>query len=440
MSRVQDATPNGRGDVAIELPTSRDALKTPAEAPADSPGFCGIRFKMPIHLIIFFVLTFLHAAALLVFKLSLVDGAYPFSSASVLSTTELFKLFLATNLHRREIANMSAATRPDGIVDSFRKTATPGLWFAVFVIAAMYTANNLLTFFCLARVDPGTLAIAKALVPYVTAVALQIFGRSVNGLQWACIVLQCVGVATTQYKGGASHGPAAAGLNTTAAEGEGLTYSVEMYMFLALSIVITTLSSVWNERIIKRYKAPLQQINMIMYFCGTILAFILYCAVPDYHEKGFFEGYTLMAFVVIFVQGTYGLSVGYAYKYADVLIKNLSTSATLAVLVGLSAMFFGKPLTFHSTTGSVVIICTSYIYMIHAHKSAVDGEACASVRRAIRLLRFTPLGDEDGGSQDTSTARRNLILSIVAFFVVGVAAMVLLSSLVFQAPHSQASA
>ena len=87
-------------------------------------------------------------------------------------------------------------------------------------------------------------------------------------------------------------------------------------MFLGLSIVITTLSSVWNERIIKRYKAPLQQINMIMYFFGTILAFILYCAVPAYHEKGFFEGYSFMAFVVIFVQGTYGLSVGYAYKYA----------------------------------------------------------------------------------------------------------------------------
>ena len=45
------------------------------------------------------------------------------------------------------------------------------------------------------------------------------------------------------------------------------------------------------------------------------------------------------------------------------LIKNLSSSATLAVLVGLSTLLFGTPLTHEKVAGSIVIICTSYIYV-----------------------------------------------------------------------------
>ena len=84
------------------------------------------------------------------------------------------------------------------------------------------------------------------------------------------------------------------------------------------------------ERIIKKFNAPLQQINMIMYAAGVLLATTVYATVPSYHEKAFFEGYSPMVWLLIWVQATYGLCVGYAYKYADVLIKNLSTSATEA--------------------------------------------------------------------------------------------------------------
>ena len=107
---------------------------------------------------------------------------------------------------------------------------------------------------------------------------------------------------------------------------------------------------------------------MIMYVTGVGLALSVYVAVPAYHEKGFFQGYSPMVWLLIIVQATYGLCVGYAYKYADVLIKNLSTSATLVVLVATSAVLFGTPLTFNSVAGSVVIVMTSYIYMAHADK------------------------------------------------------------------------
>ena len=251
--------------------------------------------------LVFLVLTFMHALALLIFKLNAVDGSYPFSSASTVVITEAVKLCLATALHRREIRLQPATTRPSGLIDSFRRTASRCLVLETCIVSAMYTGNNLLSYYCVAQMDPGTLAIAKSLVPYLTAIVLQLFGRTVNGLQWACIILQCTGVATTQY---VDH----------SADGSAGLYSWSSYAWLATSVVITTTSSVCNERVIRRYDAPLQQVNMIMYSCGIVLASTVYAAVPAYHEKAFFEGYSPMVGLLIFVQATYGLCVGYAYK------------------------------------------------------------------------------------------------------------------------------
>jgi UDP-sugar transporter A1/2/3 len=316
-------------------------------------------WKRFTHLCIFLTLTFMHAFALLIFKLNAVDGQYPFSPASALVMTESLKFVLATALLTRDLrsaenAPPTSTSVKELLMDSFQRDASWSLIGATTVISGMYSCNNLLSYFCVRKMDPGVLAIAKALVPYLTAVVLQLFGRPVNDLQWACIVLQCTGVATTQFRSGG--------------EGSTTNYSWDMYAFLALSVLITTFSSVFNEQVIKRFRAPLQLINMIMYAVGFFLAAIIYILVPAYHEKALFEGYSPMVLLLIFVQATYGLCVGYAYKYADVLIKNLSTSATLAVLVGLSAILFGAPLSFHSVAGSVVIITTSFIYMKYATK------------------------------------------------------------------------
>lgn len=294
------------------------------------------------HLCMFLILTAMHALGLLMHKLcSNEDHSYDFSPASTLVCIELTKLALATALHKREVS--TATQGPRSLVQSFRETGTLKLWLATTAIAVMYTANNLLTFFAIAKMDPGKVAIAKALVPYLTGFVLHTcFGRALNSLKWACIILQCCGVAITQFKGSG-----------------GTLLSPIMYMWLALSIAITTMSSVYNEYVVKQFKAPLQQINMIMYVVGAFNAAVIYLAVPAYHEKGsFFVGYSPMVVLLILTMSFFGLCVGYAYKYADVLIKNLSTSGSMALLVWLSAMFFDAPLTFNSVTGSVVIITT----------------------------------------------------------------------------------
>ena len=339
-----------------------------AEATSDTAraalGARRLLAKVGPPLIVFFVLTFMHALALLVFKFCAVNGSYPFSPASALVCTEATKLVLATWLHRHEIRGMPEATRPVGLLDSFRLTATPAVWTATAVIAALYTVNNLLSYYLVAKTDPGTLAIAKATVPYLCAVLLRLLGRPLTDLQWCCIMLQCAGVVVTQSRPG------------------GGVYSAPLYVVLLLSVVVTASSSVFNERIIKTFAAPLQQINMIMYAAGVVLAAGCFFLVPGYADKRFFEGYSLTTLLLIFVQAVYGLCVGYAYKYADVIIKNLSSSTTLALLVFVSAAFFHVPLTVYSVTGLVIIVSTSYLYLRHNSTAGGDQRAkrCCGLR------------------------------------------------------------
>ena len=177
-------------------------------------------------------------------------------------------------------------------------------------------------------------------------------------------MLQCAGVVVTQSRPG------------------GGVYSAPLYVVLLLSVVVTASSSVFNERIIKTFAAPLQQINMIMYAAGVVLAAGCFFLVPGYADKRFFEGYSLTTLLLIFVQAVYGLCVGYAYKYADVIIKNLSSSTTLALLVFVSAAFFHVPLTVYSVTGLVIIVSTSYLYLRHNSTAGGDQRAkrCCGLR------------------------------------------------------------
>ena len=110
------------------------------------------------------------------------------------------------------------------------------------------------------------------------------------------------------------------------------------------------------------------------YTFGVLFALASYFAIPAYREApgGFFDGYDGMTVLLIAVQAVYGIGVSFAYKYSDVLVKNLASSATLAVLVGVDALLFGARLTFDGVAGVVVIVVTSRLYL---RRGVVEGAA-----------------------------------------------------------------
>ena len=95
---------------------------------------------------------------------------------------------------------------------------------------------------------------------------------------------------------------------------------------------------------------------------------------PQKTHIGFFEGYNLLAVVLILFQAFHGLAVTLVYKYADAIVKNFANSAVMAILVVISAYFFDAPTTMHSWLGVagvlVTFLCTRTISVLHERGSA----------------------------------------------------------------------
>ena len=136
------------------------------------------------------------------------------------------------------------------------------------------------------------------------------------------------------------------------------------YYTLGLAVSITAVSSVWNQKVVKGFAVPVNLQNALLYAFGLAVALVSYAVLPQGPSpKGFFEGYSLLAVVLILFQAFHGLAVTLVYKYADAIIKNFANSAVMAILVVVSAYFFGAPMTVHSCLGVAGVLVTTYCYM-----------------------------------------------------------------------------
>lgn len=284
----------------------------------------------------FAVLVCVQSCAILLFKLCQTSGSYSFSPASCVALTESCKLALALSLHTRDV-QASGASLFEGV--------SSRICVHYFFLALLYTINNQLTFFALEVVDPGTFTLAKSLAPYIVALLLRVLGQQLNQLQWICVLLQCICIAISQYDACKAR---------AIASGHG-------YLLVATATVITAVSSVWNQKVVKGFVVPVNLQNAILYFFGLIIATLSYAITPS--AKGFLEGYTPLAMLLVLFQAFHGLAVTLVYKYADAIVKNFANSAVMAILVIISAHVFAVPTTPHSWLGVAGVLLTTYAYL-----------------------------------------------------------------------------
>ena len=97
---------------------------------------------------------------------------------------------------------------------------------------------------------------------------------------------------------------------------------MKAYYMIGTATSITAITSVWNQLIIKGFSVPVNLQNSIMYFFGSVIAILSYLhsmyGRPHHHyrepPKGFFEGYTLLASLLVLFQAFHGLAVALVYK------------------------------------------------------------------------------------------------------------------------------
>lgn len=286
----------------------------------------------------FCVLVSTMTVAMLLFKLCQVGGAYTFSPASSVALTELSKLALALGLHALSGARTAEAWREG--VDRRVLLHYVGL-------SAAYTFNNQMAFYILRVADPGSLALAKSTAPYLVALMLRCSGQTINELQYIAIITTCLAIGVVQYdvcKGGG-------------------VLPTRVYAMMAVSTLVTAGTSVWNQQVIKGFAVPMNLQNSLLYMGGSLFAVSSFVLLPEEVPKGFLEGYTPVAALLVLFQAFHGLAVTLVYKYADAIVKNFANATVMALLVCLSASFFNLKVNAHSWLGIGIILTSTHLYM-----------------------------------------------------------------------------
>ncbi|KAL1526182.1 hypothetical protein AB1Y20_014910 [Prymnesium parvum] len=289
----------------------------------------------------FFILVVVQSTAILLFKLCQEGGKYTFNPASSVALTEICKLMLASSLHWY---GLSKSKKP------FWEGVNTRVVLHYFGLSALYTFNNQLSFYALEVADPGSMSLGKSVAPYLCALLLRLTGQSLHSLQWVCVIVQCCAIAIVQYD---------------ACRGMGYL-PLKAYYMIGLATLITAVTSVWNQLIIKGFEVPVNLQNSIMYAFGSVIAIGSYfhsATSKPLHHKSFFEGYTTLALLLVLFQAFHGLAVALVYKYADAIVKNFANSSVMAILIVISAYFFSLQTTLHSWLGIVIVLTTTYCYM-----------------------------------------------------------------------------
>lgn len=172
-------------------------------------------------------------------------------------------------------------------------------------------------------------------------------GQWLNQLQWSCVVIQCCAIAIVQFD-------VTAGVPVLGSAA---------YALLLLTTCITAVSSVWNQLVIKGFDVPLSLMNTVLYSFGFLTSLACFFAGPARSDKGFFEGYNPLGVALISSQALHGLAVSFVYKHADAVVKNFANSSVMAVLVIVSAIWFGFPMNAHAALAVVIITVTTFVYM-----------------------------------------------------------------------------
>ena len=88
---------------------------------------------------------------------------------------------------------------------------------------------------------------------------------------------------------------------------------------------------------------------------------------PEEVPKGFLEGYTPVAALLVLFQAFHGLAVTLVYKYADAIVKNFANSSVMAILIVISYLYFALQTTIHSWLGIIIAADSTWLGSISSY-------------------------------------------------------------------------
>ncbi|NXG74710.1 S35A4 protein, partial [Baryphthengus martii] len=252
-----------------------------------------------------------------------VDGKIPFSSSSVVVLVELTKLVLSLFFlltWERELPRVAVSWRH----------------VAPFALSALlYAANNNLVVHMQLFMDPSTFQVLSNFKIVSTALLYSLFLRQKLGRRrWLALLL--LAAAGVSYSWGGLRepgGPSELRLHITPT---GLA-------LLSVYCLISGLSAVYTEAVLKTQALPLSLQNLFLYFFGVLLNLTGYFWSGAW--GGFWEGFSSWVLLIVFSQALNGLIMSAVMKHSSNITRLFVISCSILVNALLSVALFNLQLT-----------------------------------------------------------------------------------------------
>ncbi|NWH59633.1 S35A4 protein, partial [Geococcyx californianus] len=252
-----------------------------------------------------------------------VDGTIPFSSTSVVVLVELTKLLLSLltlQTWNRELPRAAVSWRH----------VVP---FAL--SALLYAANNNLVVHMQLFMDPSTFQVLSNLKIVSTALLYSLFlHQNLCMRQW--LALSLLVAAGVSYSWGGLREPGSP-------SGMQLHITLPGLFLISVYCLISGLSAVYTEAILKTQALPLSLQNLFLYFFGVLLNLI--GSFWGGAEVGFLEGFSFWVLVVVISQAVNGLIMSVVMKHSSNITRLFIISCSILVNAGLSVALFSLQLT-----------------------------------------------------------------------------------------------
>lgn len=335
---------------------------------------------MPSKWLFFFLLILLQVLVGILYKISQNNDRYTYSTYSVMTLAESGKFIISLVLYATQEADSSFVQLCKKLVN---ECSFPN-FLRLTLLAVMYFLNNQLAFTLFLWADPASINMLKAGSSIITALIWCIcMGQVISVKQWGAIVLQVAGLIVVQVD---------------ACKNIFLLQPFAYYA-ISVSVLITSISSVWNEHQLKTIPLSLHQQNIILYMNGMLLNSLGHVgmSVRHFSHPSFLQGYTWITVCIVIVNACFGVVVTAVYKYADAVLKTLANACTTVVLLFFSVAFFGLPVNIVRSCGCVVVLIAVAQYaFIKADKETIISwhtrrSILACVSMACCMLLVVPL-------------------------------------------------
>ncbi|KAI8118622.1 hypothetical protein FF38_03956 [Lucilia cuprina] len=286
-----------------------------------------------------------------------------FLSSTAVLMSEVVKLitclFLVFNEEGKDVQKF---------LKSLHKTiiANPMDTLKVCVPSLVYIVQNNLLYVSASHLDAATYQVTYQLKILTTAMfAIVILRKKLLTTQWGALVLLLVGVILVQLAQTVTEGAAAAGAGAAASSTSGPEQKPLLGLLAALgACFLSGFAGIYFEKILKGADISVWmrnvQLSLLSIPFGTIT-----CFVSDYtkiFDQGFFFGYDLFIWYLIFLQAGGGLIVAVVVKYADNILKGFATSLAIIISCVASIYIFNFNLTLQFTFGAALVIASIFLY------------------------------------------------------------------------------